>query len=86
MTTLLAVRFIDLAIFGSLGTLWIAGAVFIFLLYRWILHFEAGGQSAGGAPRERVAAVAAEPTPATPATATPQPAAARTLVPQPNLG
>jgi hypothetical protein len=37
---LLAVRLLDLAIFGSLGGLWIAGAVFIVLLYRWIARFE----------------------------------------------
>lgn len=40
--TLLAVRLIDLAIFGSLGGLWIGGAIFIVVLYRWILRFEAG--------------------------------------------
>lgn len=39
---LLAVRLIDLAIFGSLGALWIGGATFIVLLYRWILRFERG--------------------------------------------
>jgi len=39
---LLAVRLIDLAIFGSLGMLWIGGATFIWLLYRWILRFERG--------------------------------------------
>jgi hypothetical protein len=39
---LLAVRLIDLAIFGSLGVLWIGGATFIVLLYRWILRFECG--------------------------------------------
>lgn len=39
---LLAVRLIDLAIFGSLGALWIGGATFIWLLYRWILQFERG--------------------------------------------
>lgn len=40
--TLLAARLIDLAIFGSLGALWIGGAIFIVLLYRWILGFERG--------------------------------------------
>ena len=40
--TLLAVRLIDLAIFGSLGGLWIGGAIFIVVLYRWILRFERG--------------------------------------------
>jgi hypothetical protein len=39
---LLAVRLIDLAIFASLGGLWIGGGVFIVLLYRWILRFERG--------------------------------------------
>lgn len=39
---LLAVRLIDLAIFGSLGALWLGGAIFIVLLYRWILRLERG--------------------------------------------
>lgn len=39
---LLAVRLIDVAIFASLGGLWIGGAIFIVLLYRWILRFERG--------------------------------------------
>lgn len=34
--SLLAVRAIDLAIFGTLGALWVGGAVFIVVLYRWI--------------------------------------------------
>lgn len=42
---LLAVRLIDLAIFGSLGALWIGGATFIVLLYRWILRLERGDES-----------------------------------------
>jgi len=42
---LLAVRAIDFAIFGTLGTLWITGGVFIYFLYRWILRFEAGGRT-----------------------------------------
>ncbi|MEX1361877.1 MAG: hypothetical protein AB1Z98_02055 [Nannocystaceae bacterium] len=29
-----------MAIFGSLGTLWVGGAVFIVVLYRWILRYE----------------------------------------------
>lgn len=37
---LLSVRPIDLAIFASLGGLWIFGALFIFVLYRWIIRFE----------------------------------------------
>jgi len=37
---LVAVRLIDLAIFGSLGALWIGGAVFIVVLYRWLFRFE----------------------------------------------
>ena len=49
---LLAVRLIDLAIFGSLGALWIGGATFIVLLYRWILRFERGDgpTTAAGVP------------------------------------
>ncbi|MCA9708003.1 MAG: hypothetical protein KDK70_19275 [Myxococcales bacterium] len=55
--TLLAVRLIDLAIFGSLGALWIGGAVFIVVLYRWILRFEAesGPTHAHGVPVEEPA-------------------------------
>lgn len=37
---LVAVRFIDIAIFGSLGTLWIGGFIFIVVLYRWLLRYE----------------------------------------------
>ena len=37
---LVAPRLIDLAIFGTLGTLWIGGCVFIFVLYRWIRGYE----------------------------------------------
>lgn len=37
---LLAVRAIDVAIFGTLGGLWLGGAVFIFVLYRWIARNE----------------------------------------------
>jgi hypothetical protein len=57
---LLAVRLIDLAIFGSLGALWIGGATFIVLLYRWILRLERGDEPSteAGAP------VLAEPPPA----------------------
>ncbi|NVB36260.1 hypothetical protein G6O69_00350 [Pseudenhygromyxa sp. WMMC2535] len=40
MALLALVRPIDLAIFGSLGGLWIFGATFIFVLYRWIFRFE----------------------------------------------
>lgn len=47
--TLLAVRGIDLAIFGTLGSLWIGGAVFIYLLYRWIARFERATEPTDGA-------------------------------------
>ena len=40
---LIAPRLIDLAIFGSLGALWIFGLVFIVVLYRWIRRFEEEG-------------------------------------------
>jgi hypothetical protein len=36
----MTIRFIDLAIFGSLGALWVAGFGFIVLLYRWIRNYE----------------------------------------------
>ncbi len=44
---LLAVRLIDLAIFGSLGGLWLGGVLFIVVLYRWILRYERAGAGAG---------------------------------------
>ena len=40
---LLGMRLIDLAIFGTLGSLWVGGAVFIFFLWRWVIRFERGG-------------------------------------------
>ncbi|MBL4685424.1 MAG: hypothetical protein JKY37_12590 [Nannocystaceae bacterium] len=40
MIGLLAVRAIDLAIFGTLGGLWVVGATFIYVHYRWILRRE----------------------------------------------
>lgn len=54
--TLLAVRLIDLAIFGSLGGLWIGGAIFIVVLYRWILRFERGDGSSASAGEPMAAA------------------------------
>jgi hypothetical protein len=41
---LLAVRAIDIAIFGTLGGLWLGGALFIFVLYRWIARSERARQ------------------------------------------
>jgi hypothetical protein len=49
MGSLLAVRPIDLAILGTLGALWAGGAVFIYLLYRWILRYERA-QGSGDSP------------------------------------
>jgi hypothetical protein len=63
---LLAVRAIDVAIFGTLGGLWIGGAVFIVLLYRWIARFERSGQPSDGAGAVRIKPVVATPTPAAP--------------------
>lgn len=42
--TLLAVRAIDLAIFATLGGLWVGGAIFIVVLYKWIARFERSAQ------------------------------------------
>ncbi|MBX7080532.1 MAG: hypothetical protein K1X88_15140 [Nannocystaceae bacterium] len=47
--TLLAVRAIDVAIFGTLGGLWIGGAIFIVVLYRWIIRFERNNPPDDGA-------------------------------------
>lgn len=38
----MVIRPIDLAIFGSLGALWVCGLGFIILLYRWIRNYERG--------------------------------------------
>ncbi len=46
---LLAVRAIDVAIFGTLGGLWIGGAIFIVVLYRWIIRFERSNPPDDGA-------------------------------------
>lgn len=78
--TLLAVRLIDLAIFGSLGGLWIGGAIFIVLLYRWILRFEASGEPPVGLPAEPAPTREAQPT-ARPAVLVPQTTAAREALP-----
>lgn len=40
MTPLIAARPIDFAIFGTLGSLWLGGSVFIYVLFRWIFRFE----------------------------------------------
>ncbi|MCR9166063.1 MAG: hypothetical protein ACE37F_17510 [Nannocystaceae bacterium] len=38
---LLAVRPLDLAIFGTMGCLWIFGAAFIYFVWRWAARTEA---------------------------------------------
>lgn len=45
---LLAVRAIDVAIFGTLGGLWVGGAIFILVLYRWIARFERASEPTTG--------------------------------------
>ena len=40
MTPLIAARPIDFAIFGTLGSLWLGGGLFIVVLYRWIFRYE----------------------------------------------
>lgn len=42
---LLGMRLIDLAIFGTLGSLWVGGAFFLYFLYRWVIRFERDGGS-----------------------------------------
>jgi hypothetical protein len=37
---LVAVRPIDLAIFASLGGLWIMGALFVYWVWRWVIRYE----------------------------------------------
>jgi hypothetical protein len=72
--TLLAVRAIDLAIFGTMGSLWVGGAIFIYVLYRWIAKYERG-ENTSQPPMPRPVRVE-EPEPASPP-AVPQTAAAR---------
>ena len=55
MMGLLAVRAIDLAIFGTLGGLWLFGATFIYVLYRWIARYERENGIDGGASARPVA-------------------------------
>jgi hypothetical protein len=60
MALLIAVRPIDLAILGTLGTLWLGGALFIYVLYRWIIRYErerGGGDPTGIATIEAQDAV-----------------------------
>ena len=38
--SLLALRFLDVAIFGSMGGLWIFGATFIYFVWRWAIRTE----------------------------------------------
>ncbi len=61
MMVLLAVRAVDVAIFATLGLLWIFGALFIVALYRWILRYERSDRSPPDAY-----AVTAEPAPSKP--------------------
>jgi hypothetical protein len=37
---LLAIRGIDLAIFGTMGTLWIVGSLVIYFVWRWVIRQE----------------------------------------------
>lgn len=39
-------RAIDFAIFGTLGALWTFGAVFIWLVWRWVIRYERSRSSA----------------------------------------
>lgn len=56
MMGLVAVRAIDLAIFGTLGGLWLFGATFIYVLYRWIARYERDNGIDGGASAQPVSA------------------------------
>jgi hypothetical protein len=49
MGFLIAVRPIDVAILGTLGALWLGGALFIYVLYRWIIRYERA-ESSGTPP------------------------------------
>lgn len=63
MSLLIAVRPIDLAILGTLGALWLGGALFIFVLYRWIIRYEraqGGGDPTGIATSEALEAADAK--------------------------
>lgn len=71
---LAAIRLIDLAIFGTLGTLWIGGLLFIVALYRWIRRYE---HAQGTDSQVRPPTPAVEPTPIRLAPVASPPAAAR---------
>ena len=54
MAFIAAPRLIDLAIFVTLGGLWIFGAVFIVTLYRWLARYERETQTADDPPTPNV--------------------------------
>ena len=58
MALLAFVRPIDVAIFGTLGSLWILGALFIVALYRWIFRFEREQETGGPTPQPQPSASA----------------------------
>ncbi len=70
-----AVRPIDVAIFATLGLLWIFGGLFIVVLYRWIRRFEREQDSSGPGVVSR--AVVEEAAPERPAKLAPTHAVAR---------
>ena len=52
--SLLALQFLDVAIFGTMGGLWIFGAAFIYFVWRWAMRTEeerANPVMQGGDPR-----------------------------------
>ncbi len=59
---LLGMRLLDFAIFGTLGTLWLGGAVFVVLLWRWVIRFERGDDVPPVKPEPMAQAVRPEPT------------------------
>lgn len=59
---LFAVRAVDLAIFGTLGSLWIVGALVIFFVWRWVIRQERATAS-GDKPTAALAQDSAVPMP-----------------------
>lgn len=79
----IAVRPIDVAIFFSLGLLWIGGALFIVALYRWIGRYERE-QEPGGPGRVVVSTDPIEaPTPERASSLVPHHAVVRPGLPHP---
>ncbi len=68
--SLLALQVLDVAIFGTMGSLWIFGAAFIYFVWRWAMRTEAEranpAMGAGDPPAPPVVPLTARPAAALP--------------------